>query len=284
MEGKLLRSIIAVVVVVVLTATTGTDAAELQPQTVAAWAAYIEVTEQRLRMEQTSDRGVLTHGPSEGRTPTWESLRRGDVLVSQMETRNATASAIDIPNGAVHHWRGTIFIPGVSLDEVLYGATRHVTREELQEDVLESRVLERYADGSRVFLKLRRKKLVTVHYNTEHDVRYTRHNAQRVASRSVATRIAELKDVGTTHEAERLIGNDRGFLWRLNSYWRYEEVDGGVLVECESVSLSRSIPGAVRWMVTPLIRGAARESMERTLISLRDRVRGGDESTASIRQ
>ena len=80
---------------------------------------------------------------------------------------------------------------------------------------------------------------------------------------------------GHRQSAEHPIGNDRGFLWRLNSYWRYEEVDGGVIVECESVTLSRSIPSLVRWMVTPMVRSAARESMERTLTSMQTRLVSG---------
>jgi len=35
------------------------------------------------------------------------------------------------------------------------------------------------------------------------------------------------------------VGDDRGFLWRLNAYWRYEQVAGGVIAECESITLSR---------------------------------------------
>lgn len=258
-----------------IAATTGAYAAELTSQTVEAWTTYIEATEQRWRTDQGANRGFLVQDV-DGGARAWESLRRGDVLVSEMETRDSTDAGIDIPKGAVHHWRGHIFIPDVLLDDVLRDVNRPLTRHELQEDVLESRVLERLADGSKVFLKLRRKKFVTVHYNTEHDVRYTRHDALRASSQSVATRIAELKDADTPKEEERPIGHDRGFLWRLNSYWRYEEMDGGVLVECESVSLSRSIPTVVRWMVTPLVLSAARESMERTLTSLRDRVRPGD--------
>ena len=46
---------------------------------------------------------------------------------------------------------------------------------------------------------------------------------------------------------------------------------GGVLVECESLSLSRSVPAVVRFLAGPLIRQTARESMERTLVTLRDR-------------
>jgi hypothetical protein len=67
------------------------------------------------------------------------------------------------------------------------------------------------------------------------------------------------------------IGDDRGFLWRLNAYWRYEEVAGGVLAECESISLSRDVPSLVRYFVGPLVESAARDSMERTLTTLRMR-------------
>ena len=60
------------------------------------------------------------------------------------------------------------------------------------------------------------------------------------AARSVATRIAELADVGTAQEHEKSADADSGFLWRLNAYWRYEAVPGGVIVECESVGKVRA--------------------------------------------
>lgn len=246
------------------------EAAVLQPRTTVAWELYIAVTEQRIAQgieERVKDgESHIDERIAEGR------LRRGDILVTQMETRRATGSAIEIPGGEVHHWRGHMFIAGVSLDDVLQGLTRPLRPQDLQEDVLESRQLRVDEHGSTVFLKLRRKKLVTVHYNTEHEVRYVRHDRRWASSRSVSTRIAELKDAGTPREQEHPVGQDQGFLWRLNSYWRYVEVAGGVMVECESVSLSRSIPGTVRWMVLPLVHRAARESMERTLRSLRDRM------------
>ena len=265
------------IVVAALTLSASTNAAELTPQTAAAWTAYIEATEQRILAEHASDRGFLAQDFENGAARARVLVRRGHVLVSQVETLDSTSSAIAVPSGAIHHWRGSIFISGMSLDDILRGVNRPLKEHELQEDVLESRVLERHGLESKVFLKLRRQKLVTVHYNTEHEVRYARHDRLRAWSRSVAIKIAELRNPGTLQEEERPIGNDLGFLWRLNAYWRYEEVDGGVFVECESVSLSRSIPAAVRWMVNPLVRQTARESMERTLTSLRARMRSSHE-------
>jgi len=125
-----------------------------------------------------------------------------------------------------------------------------------QEDVLESRVMSRNGNTLRVYLKLARSAIVTVVYDTEHDVTFTRHAPGMVTSRSVATRIAESG------------GGDRGFLWRLNSYWRYTQVGPDVRVDLESLSLSRSVPRVARAVARPMIDRIARESLERTLVSL----------------
>ena len=259
------------------------DAAQLHPRTVAAWDAYVTSTEQRIERELADDEGFLVQDFNEAAADARRAVLDGEVLVDRMRSRGQTAEAIDVPKGAIHHWRGSIFIPAVTLDDVLHGVKSPLRQEELQEDVLESRVLERDDDRMRIFLKLKRKKFVTVHFNTEHEMLYARHDDRRASSSSVATRIAELADVGTPEEREKPVGIDRGFLWRLNSYWRYEAVDGGVIVECESITLSRSIPSVVRWMVGRMIDSAARESMERTLTAMKTRLRAGVPTMRPVR-
>jgi hypothetical protein len=123
----------------------------------------------------------------------------------------------------------------------------------------------------RVFLRVQRTKFVTVVNNTEHTVTFRRHGPTRASSTSTATKIAEVESPNTPRERELKPGDDRGFLWRWNSYWRYEEVAGGVIAECESVSLSRDVPAVVSYVAGPLIRSTARESMERTLATMRTR-------------
>ena len=98
---------------------------------------------------------------------------------------------------------------------------------------------------------------MTVSYDTEHEMRFRRVTPTVATARSVATRI------------EQLDGGDHGFLWRLHSYWRYEETGGGVLVELRSLTLSRSVPALVRPIAGPLVTRVARESMVRTLEALR---------------
>jgi hypothetical protein len=112
---------------------------------------------------------------------------------------------------------------------------------------------------------------VTVVYNTEHAVRFEHLDERRAASTSIATKIAEVRYPGTKAEYELPLGSDHGFLWGLNAYWRYEAAPGGTIAECESISLSRSVPPIFQFVAGPRIQDAARESMERTLRALSDR-------------
>jgi hypothetical protein len=136
--------------------------------------------------------------------------------------------------------------------------------------VLRAEVIERTPTGLRLFLRVKREKYMTVVYDTEHRVTFTRHGAGRVSTSSMATRIVEIASAGTPQERALGPDEDHGFLWRWNAYWRYEQVDGGVIAECESVSLSRSVPAVVRFLAGRLIRNTARESMDQTLRTFRD--------------
>ena len=252
-------------------ATNAAAAVELQPQTIAAWNRYVEATERRIAAEldlEHPDRFFVQDFRDDAAAARREVLA-GRVRIDKLETRDADGERIPVPKGAIHHWLGSALIPGVKLEEVLHALIYAVEPEALQDDVIESRVLSRPGeDRLEMFLRLRRKQMVTVHYNTEHAVAYIRHRPGAASSRSVATRIAELDDAGTPNEQEKPIGRDRGFLWRLHSYWRYRQVDEGVIVECESLSLSRGIPRLLRWMASPLINRAARDIVSRTLASM----------------
>jgi hypothetical protein len=175
-----------------------------------------------------------------------------------------------LADAKIHHWVGAVFLPGITLDRLLATLKEGAGHESrFYEDVIQSRLLARDGDRLAVFMKLRRASIVTVTYNTEHQVDYTRLTPTRAIARSVATRIAELENAGTATEREKAAGEDSGFLWKLNAYWRYEEVSGGVIVECESVSLSRPVPLLVRPVANPIVDRIARESLARTLATLR---------------
>ena len=207
--------------VMLFTMTAG--AAELRPETIAAWNRYVAKAETRLHWTR----------------------------VIEPQGRH-----IDVPGGTIYHWRGSTLVRGTTVDRVVHRLT-HPGTPPPQEDVLESRVLSRRGDNLRVYLKLARSVLVTVVYDTEHDVAFQRPSPQVATSRSVSTRIVETS------------GSDRGFLWRLNSYWRYTQVGKDVLIELESLSLSRDVPRVVRPIAVPIANRIARESVARTLSSVR---------------
>jgi hypothetical protein len=190
-------------------------------------------------------------------------VRAGGISVVQLD-------APSVEDGRIHHWAGAVFVPGVGLDALLHRLKQQAGHEsDFYDDVAESRLLGKDGDRLRIFMKLKRTTLITVTYNTEHAVEYRSLGAARSSARSVATRIAELTDAGTAREREKPPGQDNGFLWRLGAYWRYETVAGGVLVECESLSLSRPVPMLLRPVASPIVDRIARESLERTLRSLR---------------
>ena len=249
------------------------SAARLVPESIAGWSAYVSATEDRVRRELESPRGFLVMDflePGEAASGRRQVLDEGVVLMKKMQTSDAQGRRMTVPGALVHHWRGAVFIPGVTVRQLLVELQSHAPE---QEDVLRSSILERGPDRMRVYMRLQRRKIVTVTYNTEHVVTFTRFGVTRAASVSTATRIAEVSDPDTPGEREVEPDEDHGFLWRLNSYWRYEEVAGGVIAECESVSLSRDVPSLLRYVVSPLVESTARESMERTLLTLRARWR-----------
>jgi hypothetical protein len=239
------------------------------PRTVSAWDTNVAATEARIARELASPRGFLVTDFSPAAASTRTCVVGGEIAISEMTTRDRTGGGIAVPDGMIAHWRGSVFLPGVTLDALLDRLQHPSERGPHQQDVLALRVLEREPNQLRLFIRMTRSKIVTVTYDTEHRVDYRRHSRTRASSRSVATRIVELDGAGTASEREKGPGENRGFLWRLNSYWRYEQVAGGVIVELESLTLSRSVPFGLQVVVDPIIDRVARESIGRTLENLR---------------
>jgi archaetidylinositol phosphate synthase len=241
---------IAAVAFVVLAGGTGTaSAASPAKATVTAFDRYVQATDARIQAERRHPMRQLPGGAQT--TTVWEMLSP------------SAGTTIEVPDALVNHWRGRTFVPHVDLPTVL-ARVRRVETLLRQPDVVTARIQPQGPDRDLVMLAITRSQVLTAHYDTQHDVRYTTLGPGRVASDSVATRIREVAGPGGLAPRE-----DRGFLWALRAWWRYEAVPGGVLIECESVSLSRSVPYVVRPVVGPMVTRFARESMERTLLSLR---------------
>jgi hypothetical protein len=226
--------------------------------TIAGWTRHVSAVEARMARDIHDGPFLAIDAPSLGSDRA--RMMAGTLVTSEVETRDGQGQEIDVPGGRVHDWRGDVFIPGATLDRVL-AQLEHAPPPAPPTEVLASRLIEAGPGWNRVGLIVQRRKFITVVYATEHMVTFRRLQPDRAVVTSVATSIAELDDYGTPRQRAKAPGDDHGFLWRWNAYWRFQQTPAGVTAECESVSLSRDVPSVVRFVAGPIIESTARESM-----------------------
>ncbi len=254
-----------------ITLTAPVVAAELDPSTIAAFDRYVRLTTARMAAEVEPGAAFLRLDgqPEKLRQDRLDKLKRGQVVIDKLETRDGSKS-IDVPNGLIHHWIGVAFIPGATVDRavaLLQDYDHHA--EIFSPAVAASTLLSREGDTFRVRLRFFMKQVISVTMNTENEARFFRPAADRAYSQITSTRIAEVEHPGTPREAEKPVGRDSGFMWRLNTYWRFLQRDGGTYIQCESITLSRDIPYGLGWIVGPFVTSIPRESLTFTLARLR---------------
>lgn len=232
-------------------------------QTTEAFDQYVAKAEARLaqaRGNSDSFLAIAAVAPAQ-QTQVMRRLRKGEVVI---EKQGDTPS--QIPGGLIHDWVGTVLIPKVTVAQVLalIQDYDHSTSY-YAPDVVQSRLVSRHGDDFQVFMRLKKHKVITVVLDTEYNVQYRQLDTAHHYSLSRSTRVSEIADPGTPTEHALPLGHDHGFMWRLNSYWGFEQVDDGVLVECEAISLTRDIPAGLGWMIGPFVNSIPRESLEFTL-------------------
>src|SRR2546421_6556652 len=244
-----------------------TLAVELKQKTTDAFNQYVAATEARFGNELRSGGTFLyVDGLSaDKRVAAYAQLINGEILVEKRETKLSGKNA-DIPDGMVHHWVGLAFIPGATLAQAVPVLQDYDHRSELYKpDVIASRTISHQGNDFRIFLRLYQKKFTTVVFNTEYADHWERVDAGKMYSNSISSRIAEVKDASKPEGEEYPVGQGHGYLWRLNTYWRYEEKDGGVYLQCEAVSLTRDIPYGLGWLLRPLVTAIPKQSLNRAL-------------------
>jgi hypothetical protein len=232
---------------------------DLKPDTLQAFEKYVQTAEARLDQQARSDKFLWSDSVKDAR----KKLEKGQVLAEPF----VGEGDVGIADGLIHDWVGAVWIPNVTLDDVLKRVQDYDHAAPFYKpEVVDSKLLSHNGDDYKIFMRLLKSKAaVTAVLNTEHEAHYSRISDTRCYSRSKTTRVAEVQNAGARDEKERPAGHDHGFLWRLNSYWRFEQREGGVVVECEAISLSRSIPTGLGWLVNPIIRGLPRDSLANTL-------------------
>jgi hypothetical protein len=240
----------------------GCVAAGPSPAAVAAFNSYTRTVETRLAQQHRSQSAFLAPAISDPQSE--DRLRRGELIIEKL----TPPVGADLPGAMLHHWRGTAFAPGAKASDFerlmkdFSAYPKHFSPQ-----VLQARVLAQQGDRLQATMRVRQRHVITVVMDTAYDISYGRLDAQQGFSISRSTQINEIDSPGTA--SERALGpeEEHGFLWRLNTYWSYEERDGGLYMQIESVSLTRSIPTGLGWAVRPFVESVPRESLEFTLRS-----------------
>lgn len=182
-----------------------------------------------------------------------------------------------VTGGRLHHWRATALIPGTKPRDLLalLEDYDHLAKY-YSPEVVFSRGLVGSAGSGTVLMRFRKHRVITVVLDAEFETRSgLLGDGTRGFSRSRSRHIWQVDHPGLPEERRRFEGDDDGFLWRLNSYWDFEETKEGLLVEYEAVSLTRDVPAGLGWLIVPIVQALPRESLEFTLAATRQALSKG---------
>lgn len=239
----------------------------LQKSTLQGFEEYIHAAEAGM------ERSCAGSGPflwSDADAERVRRVRSGEVAAEFCSGEGPAA----VPSGLIHDWIGAARAEGATVEAMLRLIQNYDHHSEIyQPEVTASKLLSRKDNDFEIYLRLRKKKIITVVLDTEHHVEYRPAGKARWTCRSYTTRVAEVEHAGKPNEEVLAPDTGYGFLWRLYSYWRFEERDGGVDFECRAVSLTRDIPTGLGWIIEPMIEKLPKESLMHTLECTRQGLR-----------
>jgi hypothetical protein len=232
-------------------------AEEPTPTAVSGFTSYIGQVEARLDQQHRAPDGFLVREDT-------ARLRTGELIIERV----TPSSGADLPGALLHHWRGTAFAAGAGADDferLMKDFPAYPQR--FSPQVVRAKVVAQQGDQYKVLMRVRQHHVITVVMDTAYDIVFGRRDGQLGYSIARSTGISEIKSPGTSDERALTPEEEHGFLWRMNTYWSYEEKDGGLYIQIESVTLTRSIPTGLGWVIGPFVESIPRESLEFTLRS-----------------
>ena len=235
----------------------------LSPATLKAFDRYVSVTELRIRAERagTAPPFWIDRQAERVKASAWQKLNRGEVIAEPLETRD-NGQAIDVPDGRIHHWVATTLLPGVQIDRVL-AVVRDYDRfpQVFAPLMTRAKVIEKRGDRDVVTLRTSIKKLISVVMEGDYVMEYARLGPTRVATTTIATNLQQVINEGRADERREPTDRTEGYLWRYRMYCTLEQRPEGALDQCESLTLTRTVPGLVSWLVGGTVAAIPRDSL-----------------------
>ena len=222
-----------------------------------AFNSYCRNVEARLAEQHRLDAEFVAMNGDEERR-----LLAGEVVIEKLPGIG------DLGGAMVHDWRGTAFAPGATASDFeclmrdFESYPQHFSPQ-----VMEAKTIARDGGHLQVWMRVRQRHVITVVMDSRYDITYGQMDARHGYSLSRSTEMDEIEGAGTLKERRLRGDEEHGFLWRLNTYWSFEERDGGLYLQVEAVSLTRSVPRGLGWVIGPYVESVPRESLEFTLRS-----------------
>jgi hypothetical protein len=243
--------------------------AEAPAAAVSSFNSYIDAVESRLAQEHRSQNGFIAPPASAG-LESDTRLRNGELIIEKL----TPSTGENLPGAMLHDWRGTAFAPGATAaDFERLMKDYNAYPKTFSPQVLRAKVLAQHDDFFLVLMRVRQKHVITVVMDTTYEITCGRLDPKHGYSISRSTQIQEIESPGSSSERVMNSKEEHGFLWRMNTYWSYEERDGGLYMQIESVTLTRSIPNGLAWIIRPFVESIPRESLEFTLSATRNALR-----------
>ena len=241
-------------------------AAELNPATAKAWHEYVGSARAAMKARLNPTACFLW---SEEDASRMRRLRAGEILVVPGED----GTPRHVPGGLIHHWLGAMFVPNVTLAEVVSVLRDYSRYPEFYPSVVSSRLTAREGDTDRFTSIEKHQALFSkIALDADFSAAYYDAGPKRAYSMATTTRLQQIQDYGGRHQRELEPAAPKAYLWAVSTITRYLERDGGVYVELEGMALSRGIPSALRWLVDPFVRQAAQDTMAASLKQSRQAV------------
>ena len=229
-----------------------------------AFDTYSRAVEGRLDRQHSDPATFLTTGAL-------PYLQTGKILLEDL-AEPGTAHAPDETNlgAAIHHWRGTAFVPGATATAFeLLLRNLDAYPQNFAPQVLHAAVLTTHGDHLQTLIRVREHHGLTVVMDTAYNTDFGRLDATHGFCTSHSTRIAEIASPNSPAEHPLSPADEHGFLYRLDTYWSWEQRDGGLFLQIETVSLSRAIPTGLGWLLRPYVQSIPRDSLGFTLTAAR---------------
>jgi hypothetical protein len=242
---------------------------QLKQETLDAFLSYTRESEAGMEITFSEKAPFLWSDENADRA---RRVRKGEILARLWSGE----SPVRVPNGLIHDWIGAAFISGTSVEKTLARVQDYDNHKKIyRPEVMDSRLISHQGNDFTIYLRLLKKKIITVVLDTDHEVHYQRVRDDHWFCRSCTTRVAEVDDAGTANEKVHPPDTGYGFLWRLYSYWKFMAAGEGVIVECRAVSLTRDVPLGLGWIIEPIIKNLPRESLVNTLDATRRALTAG---------